>query len=149
MSQYIINNIIGRFSLRTRTSKTTWKWRINCVARPYMGTSRHLFAIFSSLGLLHHSLPAHLNHLRQSIHHFLKTRRNLPSPNIQRWINIAYSIVVIIIVTQGDIHRWCAFLLLLLMCSLIMLFCCSYVLMLFAVCCFLIISILCHQSLQV
>jgi hypothetical protein len=40
------NDIIDRFRSRTRTSKTTWKWRQNGVAYPYMGTTRHFHVVF-------------------------------------------------------------------------------------------------------
>jgi hypothetical protein len=38
--------ILDRFRSRTRTSKTTWKWRQNGVAYPYMGTTRHFHVVF-------------------------------------------------------------------------------------------------------
>ena len=38
-------NLIDRFRSRTRTSKTTWKWRENDVAYPYMGTTHHFHVV--------------------------------------------------------------------------------------------------------
>ncbi len=38
--------LLDRFRSRTRTSKTTWKWRQNGVAYPYMGTSSHFHVVF-------------------------------------------------------------------------------------------------------
>jgi hypothetical protein len=40
---------LDRFRSRTRTSKTTRKWRKNSVAYPYMGTTRHFQFFTSSL----------------------------------------------------------------------------------------------------
>jgi hypothetical protein len=37
--------VLDRFRSRTRTSKTTWKWRQNGVAYPYMGTTRHFHVV--------------------------------------------------------------------------------------------------------
>jgi hypothetical protein len=36
---------IDRFRSRTWTLKTTWKWRQNGVAYPYMGTTRHFHVV--------------------------------------------------------------------------------------------------------
>jgi hypothetical protein len=38
--------ILDRFRFRTTTWKTTWKWRQNGVAYPYMGTTRHFHVVF-------------------------------------------------------------------------------------------------------
>ena len=38
--------VLDKFRSRTRTSNTTWKWRQNGVAYPYMGTTRHFYVVF-------------------------------------------------------------------------------------------------------
>jgi hypothetical protein len=37
--------VLNRFRSRTRTSKTTWIWRQNDVAYPYIGTARHFHVV--------------------------------------------------------------------------------------------------------
>jgi hypothetical protein len=51
-NKFVLLLLLDRFRLRTRTSKTTWKWGQNGVAYPYMGTTRHFHVVFADVRVL-------------------------------------------------------------------------------------------------